>query len=1112
MRKRFLSMTLAGILIVCSMNISAPEPAFGEIKETGNQTATASDALYQEEEDEEEESVLEDDVNTASGSDAEEELINDTVIEPNTQEDKPKAAFYSVAEMDAEDMFSFSGGTIQGLSTAYLDQLEEDEDGYISIDLVIPEEIHGVTVKEIGSQAFNGSKFAAYDNLCIRSIDLSQAAGLTRINDFAFDAYTAPALLYGSMDECVLELPDSLEEIGGNAFRNQKNLTGDLILSTNIKSIGKSAFENCGFDGNLQLPDNEVYTAVEGQAFYNCAFTGELVIPDHIKEIKGNYAFSGNHFNKVVLNNNMDSIGNSAFKNCPLLETVTVDGKDSIEGGITLPDHLAILGNRIVEDCPKLGGSMVIPDTVNSIGTTMFSGTKVETVYGCNNPSAKYEGNFLSGSSVTAFILPSEEIYNAVSAQISSSKKALCTYPVTITFLNDGGESPMPIDALYKRPINFKKNDSTLVWEADDSFALPECGENKIGFDAGWSFTQGGTVINEESLVSGVNLYPSISLSTPTVELKDVNKTYDGKTSYLEVQAFQPITEVDDSYYFYYFLGSEGSFSKLVHSGTKPIHYGLTDVADGGVYPIQIQFLHKENGASVRKWLYSGVAFFPSIKKADVSLLYPVTLNSVECPVSLSQIPISLPEDFPSGQIEWENPDQQLVLGSNRCGWIFTPDKAENFTQASYHGSTEITGVKKPVVTKVSINPENAETEPGRSIQFTAQAEGVAPELQSVKWSVKGAFGSTLIDDNGLLKIGADETAEHVTVMAVSTYDPSKTAEAEVSIRHKAITYTVTFDTCGGNALEPVTSLTEGENVKLPVPEREGYQFDGWYSAPVGGTKLENPLIITGDLMVYAHWILVKPSGGENGSENGDSDDSGNDDSGEAISAGDSRPSSISVGVVDQIVSGKVNAPAGTDGTVKAVIAPQDVDQIIRSAAGSQELKKDVISISVTTDAKNINKTAVVLPGGLDYKMQENSVNSLNLTFENHGVELNIPQNRIQEMGRNASLGIRISAERADLLTEPGQSQDVLKERPSYNIEAVYESTGRPVLLSDGIVAEVAVPYELKLGETPDRIYAVQVNPDGSVRYIESSRYDAVSKKLFFSIDTFGTYSIAVKP
>ncbi|MBS6642451.1 MAG: hypothetical protein KH366_02590 [Clostridiaceae bacterium] len=238
MRKRFLSMTLAGILIVCSMNISAPEPAFGEIKETGNQTATASDALYQEE-DEEEESVLEDDVNTASGSDAEEELINDTVIEPNTQEDKPKAAFYSVAEMDAEDMFSFSGGTIQGLSTAYLDQLEEDEDGYISIDLVIPEEIHGVTVKEIGSQAFNGSKFAAYDNLCIRSIDLSQAAGLTRINDFAFDAYTAPALLYGSMDECVLELPDSLEEIGGNAFRNQKNLTGDLILSTNIKSIDR---------------------------------------------------------------------------------------------------------------------------------------------------------------------------------------------------------------------------------------------------------------------------------------------------------------------------------------------------------------------------------------------------------------------------------------------------------------------------------------------------------------------------------------------------------------------------------------------------------------------------------------------------------------------------------------------------------------------------------------------------------------------------------------------------------------------------------------------------------------------------------------------------------
>lgn len=46
-------------------------------------------------------------------------------------------------------------------------------------------------------------------------------------------------------------------------------------------------------------------------------------------------------------------------------------------------------------------------------------------------------------------------------------------------------------------------------------------------------------------------------------------------------------------------------------------------------------------------------------------------------------------------------------------------------------------------------------------------------------------------------------------------------------------------------------------SVQLPIPEeREGYEFDGWYTDPTGGTKIDNPdtYIPTDDTTLYAHW------------------------------------------------------------------------------------------------------------------------------------------------------------------------------------------------------------------------------------------------------------------
>ena len=34
-----------------------------------------------------------------------------------------------------------------------------------------------------------------------------------------------------------------------------------------------------------------------------------------------------------------------------------------------------------------------------------------------------------------------------------------------------------------------------------------------------------------------------------------------------------------------------------------------------------------------------------------------------------------------------------------------------------------------------------------------------------------------------------------------------------------------------------------------------GYTFDGWYTEPVGGSKVTTSTVFTSDATIYAHWI-----------------------------------------------------------------------------------------------------------------------------------------------------------------------------------------------------------------------------------------------------------------
>lgn len=70
-------------------------------------------------------------------------------------------------------------------------------------------------------------------------------------------------------------------------------------------------------------------------------------------------------------------------------------------------------------------------------------------------------------------------------------------------------------------------------------------------------------------------------------------------------------------------------------------------------------------------------------------------------------------------------------------------------------------------------------------------------------------------------------------------------------------TYTVTFNANGGTVSPSSKSVTYGQSYGvLPVPEKEGFVFDGWFTAVSGGQQIleSTRYLLIQSQTLYAHW------------------------------------------------------------------------------------------------------------------------------------------------------------------------------------------------------------------------------------------------------------------
>lgn len=174
--------------------------------------------------------------------------------------------------------------------------------GFDEDELVIPNNINGVSVKVIGNSAFEGCKG-------VKKIIISE--GIAKIHDNAFKNCT-------SLEDIVFPL--TLQEIGREAFEGCEKLE-EIDLPNNIQVISDNCFAHCRALKKVLLPDN--LETIGKSAFYSTCLT-EINIPAPVRII-GDFAFCNcGQLTQVLLHEGLDSIGICAFEYCNALRSIMI--------------------------------------------------------------------------------------------------------------------------------------------------------------------------------------------------------------------------------------------------------------------------------------------------------------------------------------------------------------------------------------------------------------------------------------------------------------------------------------------------------------------------------------------------------------------------------------------------------------------------------------------------------------------------------------------------------------------------------------------------------------------------------------------------------------------
>lgn len=224
------------------------------------------------------------------------------------------------------------------------------------------------TVTSIGRFAFRCCKFLA-------TVTFAEGSQLKSIGVSAFSG-TTPA--HPRFKE--IQIPDSVERIGTNAFHNCQDLES-ITLPASLKTIESSAFGYCRNLSEIKLPTS--LTTIEISVFDGCSsletvfYDGSLAQWSQINTSNG---FLGDSSPSLVMNDYTAQFISVKDENDPYPppKTVTITKYTGKESTVILPSTISSwpvtkIGEDALKDNTTIT-SVTIPASVTEIGANAFAG------------------------------------------------------------------------------------------------------------------------------------------------------------------------------------------------------------------------------------------------------------------------------------------------------------------------------------------------------------------------------------------------------------------------------------------------------------------------------------------------------------------------------------------------------------------------------------------------------------------------------------------------------------------------------------------------------------------------------------------------------------------
>lgn len=176
-------------------------------------------------------------------------------------------------------------------------------------------------------------------------------SSVTHIGEYAFAKITGSIVFdentsikeipnYGFYNSWLTDLTlfDSLESIGDKAFYNSR-IDSPLIIPSSITYIGASAFEDFQTYDGLTIENNlDSQLIIDESAFKNSDISSDFSIPVQTVII-GKEAFEGTQLTSINIHENVEYIGEDAFKNINSLTEITITGDLVIKQGAFANNH-----------------------------------------------------------------------------------------------------------------------------------------------------------------------------------------------------------------------------------------------------------------------------------------------------------------------------------------------------------------------------------------------------------------------------------------------------------------------------------------------------------------------------------------------------------------------------------------------------------------------------------------------------------------------------------------------------------------------------------------------------------------------------------------------------